>query len=361
MIEILDQNSNLNEYESFILQNKYGHFMQSTKWARLKSNWNFKIIIIKEFNNIIGSMLILIRKISNFLPYTIMYSPRGPIYDFEHADNKTILYKILNTAKNIAYQNKSYILKIDPNINIKKNNIIFENFGFTINNNGNNFENIQPKFVFRLNTYNKNNKEIFENFKPKTRYNIRYAQRKGIYIKICNKDMLPCFYDLMIETSIRDKFIPRNLNYFKKMMDVLGDNIRLYMAFTKDNLPISGAISVNYSKKVWYLYGASSNKNRNLMPNYLLQYEMIKWAIDTNCYFYDFRGVSGDINNKNNPLYGLYKFKKGFNGELIELIGEYDFTTNNFIKFLFNNFKNFYTYFRRKKYFILKSIKKFNS
>ena len=65
------------------------------------------------------------------------------------------------------------------------------------------------------------------------------------------------------------------------------------------------------------------------MPNYLLQWEMIRWAIEKKCRIYDFRGVSGDL-DENNPLYGLYKFKKGFNSELVEFIGEYDLVISRF-------------------------------
>ena len=59
------------------------------------------------------------------------------------------------------------------------------------------------------------------------------------------------------------------------------------------------------------------------MPNYLLQWSMIQWAVETGCSVYDFRGVSGDI-SEDNPLYGLYKFKKGFGGDFTEFVGEYD-------------------------------------
>ena len=100
----------------------------------------------------------------------------------------------------------------------------------------------------------------------------------------------------------------------------MGDHARLYMAYL-DGRPIAGTIAIAYGDKVWYLYGASSNADRNAMPNYLLQMEMIKWAIERNARVYDFRGVSGDI-SEDNPLYGLYRFKKGFNGEFTEFIGE---------------------------------------
>jgi lipid II:glycine glycyltransferase (peptidoglycan interpeptide bridge formation enzyme) len=59
------------------------------------------------------------------------------------------------------------------------------------------------------------------------------------------------------------------------------------------------------------------------MPNYLIQWRMIQWSKENGCSLYDFRGVSGDL-DESNPLYGLYRFKKGFNGEFTEFVGEWD-------------------------------------
>ncbi|MDP4094849.1 MAG: peptidoglycan bridge formation glycyltransferase FemA/FemB family protein, partial [Bacillota bacterium] len=77
---------------------------------------------------------------------------------------------------------------------------------------------------------------------------------------------------------------------------------------------------------------ASSNEYRNVMPNYLLQWEMIKWSLESGCEIYDFRGVSGDL-DESNPLYGLYKFKKGFNGKFTEFVGEMDYVFKPLIHF----------------------------
>ena len=114
--------------------------------------------------------------------------------------------------------------------------------------------------------------------------------------------------------------VPSMLSVFVLMADL--EHARLYMAF-HEGQPIAGTLAIHYGDKVWYLYGASSNEHRNLMPNYLLQWSMIQWAVETGCSVYDFRGVSGDI-SEDNPLYGLYKFKKGFGGDFTEFVGEYD-------------------------------------
>lgn len=86
-----------------------------------------------------------------------------------------------------------------------------------------------------------------------------------------------------------------------------------------------GAIATNYAGKTCYVYGASDNVYRNVMPNYLMQWEMIRWAVETGCTLYDFQGVSGNL-DENGPMYGLYRFKKGFNGQLDEYAGEWNYT-----------------------------------
>jgi peptidoglycan pentaglycine glycine transferase (the first glycine) len=100
--------------------------------------------------------------------------------------------------------------------------------------------------------------------------------------------------------------------------------------FKGQEIYLSGSIYLYYGGKAWYLYGASENLLRDTMPNFAMQWAMITDSIDLGCYLYDFRGVSGDLNPEN-PLYGLYKFKKGFNGNFVEFIGEFDIVINNFV------------------------------
>ena len=90
-------------------------------------------------------------------------------------------------------------------------------------------------------------------------------------------------------------------------------HMKLLMAYYEGK-PISGVIPIFYGNKTWYLYGASSNQHRNLMPNYLLQWEMIKMAIARHDDIYDFRGVSGVV-DENHPQYG-------FGAKFTEFIGE---------------------------------------
>ncbi len=162
-------------------------------------------------------------------------------------------------------------------------------------------------------------------FHQKTRYNIRLAEKKGVkIIENGTKDDLTVFYHVLQETCERDKFLVRSYQYFEDLFDYLvpPGYARLFLAKLRDKV-IAGALLLKLGDKAWYLYGASSNEDRNAMPNYLIQWTMIKWAKNHGCTMYDFRGVPGKL-AQDNPLYGLYRFKKGFSGEFTEFIGEYD-------------------------------------
>ena len=128
----------------------------------------------------------------------------------------------------------------------------------------------------------------------------------------------------MSETAKRDGFLIRGYDYFSWIYDAMAKSERavFYMAEYEGN-PVAGTLAMYCGDKCAYLYGASSNRHRNMMPNYLLQWTMIEEARERGCTLYDFRGVSGDL-SEDNPLYGLYRFKKGFNGTFTEYMGEMD-------------------------------------
>lgn len=310
-------------YEEFVQNHPKGHFCQSEKWAQLKYNWKHEVVTAEDENgNIKGMMSILIRKMP-VVPYTMMYAPRGPVCDVH--DKETIM-ELTKKVKELAKKHKAYVMKIDPDVSVEDKEFmnIMSECGYKLQKTGKNFEGIQPKFVFRLNVEGKTEEEIFAQFHTENRRKIRIARDKaGVEVKIGTREDLPEFHKIMVETGLRDKFVVRTLEYFQKMYDVFApENLRLYCAYI-DGKMIAGTVAILYGDKVWYLYGASSNDNRKAMPNYLLQWEMIRWSIEAGCKIYDFRGVSGDI-SEDNPLYGLYRFKKRFGGDFVEFAGEYE-------------------------------------
>ena len=339
------------EYEEFNKNHPKGHFMQSVLWAQMKPDWKNVILICTDENNKIkGSMSVLIRPVP-IIKRTIMYSPRGPVCDL---DDKETLKELYDGIRTLAKKHKAYVFKADPDV--KSDNEAFKqnltDAGFKIIPGSKNFEGIQPCFVFRLDVAGKTEEEVFNIFHSKTRYNIRLSVKKGVTVRLGGKEDVKDFQCLMEETGLRDEFVVRPASYFEKMLDVYGDNARLYMA-DFEGKPIAGTLAIYYGNKVWYLYGASGNAYRNVMPNYQLQWEMIRWSIEKGCDIYDFRGVSGDL-SEDNPLYGLYRFKKGFNGEFTEFLGEIEIIFSPFINWAVHNGEKIFRELRRKLYLLKK-------
>ena len=243
------------------------------------------------------------------------YVSRGPICDIH---DEKVLKELTEGLRELAKQYKAFTLRMEPDIKSDDEEFkkIIKNLGFKINDKGKNFsDGIQPRYVFRLDIKGKTEDEIFAAFHQKTRYNVRLAMKKGIEIREGTREDLKDFHKIMMVTGKRDNFMIRPLSYFEKMYDCLApEHLKLMMAYYNGQ-PVSGIIDIIYGNKIWYLYGASSNEHRNLMPNYLLQWEMIKYSIEHGKDMYDFRGVTGIVDEKD-PHYGLYRFKKGFNAEL---------------------------------------------
>ena len=338
------------EYEAFLQSHPKGHFAQSVLWAKQKPMWKWEAIVSRDANgNIKGSLAVLIRKIVPGLPFTMMYGCRGPVTDL---DDKKTMADLIDGAKKLAKQNHSYVIKIDPDVPSSETAYtkMLEDLGFQLTGGGATFDAIQPQYVFRLNTEGKTAEELLMSLPQSTRRKVRAGAKKGVTVEIKGKEAVPDFARLMLETGVRDGFVTREASYFENMLDNLGEHARLYMAYYEGQA-IAGTLAIWYGDKVWYLYGASSNEHRNLMPNYMLQWSMIEWAVEKGCRIYDFRGVPGRV-GEDHPLYGLYKFKLGFGGDYVEFVGEMDMVLNKPVNFMITKGKPVFMDLRKKLYLL---------
>ena len=160
----------------------------------------------------------------------IFYAPRGPVADY--TDKKTLRF-LFSEVRAIAKKHGAILLKIDPDIKAPNKEVVanLRSLGFTLLDSGKDFDGVQPKFVFRLDTTD-SLEDIAMAFHHKTRYNIRLSGRRGVTVKIGNREDLKDFYDILQETSIRDGFLVRGYDYFETLWDELVEKglARLYMA-----------------------------------------------------------------------------------------------------------------------------------
>lgn len=180
--------------------------------------------------------------------------------------------------------------------------------------------------------------EILARMKPKTRYNIGLARRKGVTVSRVGQELLPAFYDLYRQTSQRNGFPSCAYRHFQALFQAQVSNPRnseilFFLAHHRQDL-LAGAIVAISGKNALYLYGASSNALRNLMAPYAVHWQAIQAARSHGCTRYDMGAVSPNM-SPDHPFYGLYRFKTGFGGR-IELRGgswDYPFNENAYSAF----------------------------
>ncbi len=338
------------EYYEFLKNNPRCHFLQSLEWGKIKNNWKNEVLCVRDDNGKIeGSMSILIQKIP-VINRSILYCPRGPICDIT---NKDVLNKLTNEVRSLAKREKAFIFRWDPDIpnsNEEFKKLVVE-CGFNLKSDINHDINkvIQPKYEMVLNIKDKTEDELLASFSQKTRYNIRLSMKKGVTFEEGSSEDINEFFDILTTTSQRDQFLIRDVSYYKKVYDIMKENghVKLYFAVFNGKR-IASTLEIIYGNKAWYLYGASLREHSNVMPNYLLQWEMIKYAKQNGCEYYNLGGASGYI-DENAPGYGVFRFKKGFNPDFVEYIDELDIVFKPFTNMLFNVANRLRRFIRRIK------------
>jgi len=318
-------NADKQPYNDFVAACEYGNFLQSWEWGELKSRtgWQPYRIAIEEGGRTGATVQILKRPVPG-LGRCLFYSPRGPLSDLSRPHLFGLLIEQVNA---LATEHGAMAYKIDPAIPADNSEYVrmLRDHGFSPAPTGNEaFGGIQPRYVMQVDLTPPED-EILARFKSKWRYNVRLAERKGITISSdCPREEVAAFYRLLLETAERDGFKVRTESYFYDIYDLLisAGLGALFIARLEDEA-IAGAITFTVGRRAWYVYGASSNKHRNKMPNHLIQWEMMHWAKARGCEIYDMRGVVRQ-DDKDSPLYGLNRFKEGFSARHVEYIGEWD-------------------------------------
>jgi peptidoglycan pentaglycine glycine transferase (the first glycine) len=320
---------NSDEWDAFISQFKDPHLLQTAPWGQLKSEFGWRVIRLATQG--CGAQ-ILIRHI---LPgITFGYIPKGPL-----GENQQLLWPEIDT---ICRKYKCAFVKVEPDgwMSVSPWNI--DNETMKRLNLVSGQHNIQPQSTLVVDIYSEES-QILARMKQKTRYNINLALKKNVIVKSYND--LTTFYNLMEVTSQRDRFGIHSLAYYQRAYDLFRprDMCQLLVA-EYEGQAISALMVFSMGKRAWYFYGASSDLHRDKMPNYLLQWEAMRWAKSQGCTEYDLWGVpnadqqtlEANFSSRHDGLWGVYRFKRGFGGELKRSLGSLDRVYNPFLYRLYS-------------------------
>jgi lipid II:glycine glycyltransferase (peptidoglycan interpeptide bridge formation enzyme) len=301
-----------------------GHVLQSYEWGEFKrtSGWRPIRLVLERDGEVAGVGQFLSYGTGPFVPGALWYCTKGPWLPW---DDEEAVRAFFRGVREVARREGAHTVKIEPEVLEQQRDAkaLLKGIGFR---KARYDLNQKTTLVVDLNLPEE---ELLAKMKGKTRYNVRLADRKGVEVVEPDFDEAwETFYEWMKATSERkeDYVLRRSRDYLYGVMRSMHDagQGRLFFA-EHEGVPLAGMYVFTFGEKYWYMYGASSDEKRNLKPNYLLQWEVMRWAKRRGLTHYDMVGVpKSEELNEDNSLWNVYKFKEGFGGEISDSPGCYD-------------------------------------
>jgi lipid II:glycine glycyltransferase (peptidoglycan interpeptide bridge formation enzyme) len=317
------------EWEAYLAAH-HGHLLQSWAWGELKSQFGWSATRVQTEN---AAAQILFRRLP--LGLTLAYVPKGPVVDWANGDQCRALFATLHAE---AKKQRAILLKVEPDVwspGQALGGVIADASTFLTKTGFISADTIQPQTSLRIDLGG-NEGTILAAMKQKTRYNIRLAEKRGVTIRQGSAADVVTFYQLARTTAIRDGFGVHSLDYYQTAYALFApDHCALLMA-EFEGQPLAALLVFRQGREAYYFYGASSNEQRNLMAPYLLQWEAIRWAKSHDCTHYDLWGIpdadpatlEAEFEQRQEGLWGVYRFKRGFGGQWVQSIGAFDYVYN---------------------------------
>lgn len=309
-------------------------FLQTTEWAQIKApvGWSPRWDIWPATGeNAHAAAMTLYRSISH-MPVCVAYVPRGPLVDWsDPARYVPVLEDLVRQAR----ERKAIFLKIDPDLVIGEgvpgtDSDYPNSTGLTAQNylQGSGWSFSTDQIQFR-NTIEIDisipEEQLLKQMHPKTRYNIRLAEKKGVCVSTATEGDWPQIYRLYSETADRDGFVVRPWDYYQRVWATFSGSRMADCLKAEINGELIAAIwVVGFGKKAHYLYGMSSGKHREFMPNHLLQWRGIQLSRSQGRQIYDMWGAPNEF-KPGDPLSGVFRFKQGFGGKVVRTLGAWDY------------------------------------
>jgi len=325
-------------WNEFLKELPNPHILQTSEWAEQKKDigWVAEPLMLSSDNGTpMAGALVLTR---TFRPLgfgkglSICYVPRGPIVDWNDTE---LVTRVFSEIEQFCRRKKAIFIKVDPEIGLgtgvpgstdESTNPVGLGVQEILKSRKWQFSKEQVQFRNTVLIDISGSEETWlARMKQKTRYNIRLAQRSGVVVRQASVEELSLLYKMYAQTAARDNFIIREEGYYMRLwQQFLNSGFATPLVAEFENEIVAGMVMFHFGRKAWYFYGMSTNKNREKMPNYLLQWEAMKTAKSLGCELYDLWGAPDDFNG-NDSMSGVFKFKEGLGGVLHRTIGAWDY------------------------------------
>lgn len=332
-------------WDAALLRLPQPHILQSWAWGETKqqTGWRAKRLLwlcatphpqsasadpsyqpANEFAGLSAAAAILIRRLAPRLPLAVAYVPKGPLLDWT---DEALAEAVLSRLETEAQRARALFMKIDPDLRSDSPEgqqvmALLARRGWRPS-----AEQIQFRNTM-ISDLTQDEDAVLAAMKPKWRYNIRLAERRGVMVRGGTAADLPLFYAMYSETGQRDGFLVRPYEYYRAIWErFMADGLAHLLLAEVEGRPVAGLILFRFGPTAWYFYGASTDQSRELMPNHALQWAAMRWAKAAGCTRYDWWGAP-DVLDETDPMWGVYRFKQGFGGEFVPHIGAWDYPTS---------------------------------
>ena len=319
----------LTEWNIFLENHPNAHLLQMGEWGELKRGFGWKPVRL-VLNNEVGAQ-ILFRRLP--LGLTLGYMPK-PAISFQQSAISDQFWKEVDS---VCKKNRAVFLKVEPDTWNDEFNFQPATFKLSTHN-------IQPPRTITIDIID-NEETILARMKPKCRYNIRLAEKKGVTVRAW--DDIPAFHEMITVTGGGDKFGVHSKEYYQRAYELFHPKGTCELLVAEyEGKPLASLMAFANGKRAWYVYGASNDQERNRMSTYLLQWEAIRWAKARGCDEYDLWGVpdeneetlEANFESRHDGLWGVYRFKRGFGGQVKRAAQALDRVYNPFLYWLYTKY-----------------------
>lgn len=314
-------------WDPFVRGHPNNHLLQGSLWGEFKSRfgWEHERVALMDDEEIVAGAQVLYRPLPAGLG-TLAYVPKGPVVDWEDEDQ---LKAVVDALGRQARERGAIGITLEPHrLDTSENRERMEGLGFHPSPLGS----VQPRRTIMVDL-TPDEDDILMAMKSKTRYNIRLAGRKGVTCRPAEKEDVSTFFEMMETTAERGEFDIHSRAYYETAFRLFVPEDRARLLFAEvEGEPVAALMVFALPPRSWYFYGASSNRHRDKMPTYLLQWEAMRWAKSLGCETYDLWGIpdedeetlEDEFMERSDGLWGVYRFKRGFGGEVVRSVGAWD-------------------------------------
>jgi lipid II:glycine glycyltransferase (peptidoglycan interpeptide bridge formation enzyme) len=324
-------------WDEALRQLPWPHVLQSRAWGDFKSRWGWRAErwLLADSGNHPRAAVQLLKRTINRLPACVLYAPKGPV-----AIDLTSYEAALSHIEQRARHHRALWAKVDGDL-------------FTLSSwgrgqgkwpsegpEGTDLSQLRSLLVKRhwrysasqiqfrntgLSDVRHSDADLLAAMKPKTRYNVRLAEKRGVTVRVAapiGDADAHLLYAMYAATAQRDGFLIRDEAYY---LDAWRAMSALGLIAEREGQALAGLVMFIFGGRAWYFYGMSRNEGREHMPSYALQWHALRWARDHGCEAYDWWGAPEREDDDNDGMAGVWRFKQGFGATFSEGIGAWDY------------------------------------